>query len=72
MAVPDNGVAVPPSSQKVPNSRKVGTTRASRRTVVRDLQTLFLLFCYKAGTTHAKLGTIVPRFQAAILMYFQT
>jgi len=53
--------------------------RACRRMAVLEPEPLFAVLFYKAdmahvklGTAHAKLGTTVPRFQAAILIYFQT
>jgi len=41
-------------------------------TAVRDLQLPFAAFAFKTGTTHAKLSTVVPSFQAASLLLFQT
>jgi len=72
MAVPDNGMATPPKLEAHCPSQSAGTACATSGTAVRDGLTLLLLLLQRVGTSRACGGMAMPRFQTAILEYFQT
>jgi len=65
MAVPDKAQTVPAVKEQSAKTRETGTA-------ARDLPSLFAVLLSKPGTAHACTDKVVPRFQAAMFVSFQT